>query len=128
MITRPSVLVTGATGNQGGALTRLLLATGHQVRALTRNPAGEVAARLRTLGAKVTAGDFDDPASLRAAAHGVDAVFAMGTPFQAGGTWAEARQGQAIVQAAQAAHVGHLRRGRLSGPHRHRPQGHGQPA
>jgi nucleoside-diphosphate-sugar epimerase len=33
------VLVTGATGNQGGACVDALLTRGHQVRALTRNSA-----------------------------------------------------------------------------------------
>ena len=32
-------LVTGATGKQGGAVVEALLTRGHQVRALTRNPA-----------------------------------------------------------------------------------------
>jgi len=50
------VLVAGATGNQGGALSRELLARGHHVRALTRSPGGERAATLREAGAEIVPG------------------------------------------------------------------------
>jgi uncharacterized protein YbjT (DUF2867 family) len=102
-----SVLVIGATGNQGGALARRLLSRGHRVRGLTRDPGSPAARTLEELGAELVAGDFDDPASLERAAAGTDAVFAMSTPFEAG-AGAEARQGMAVASAAQAAGVGHL--------------------
>jgi len=41
-----TILVTGATGQQGGAVARELLAAGHSVRAMTRNPDGEAAGAL----------------------------------------------------------------------------------
>ena len=44
------VLVTGATGKQGGAVVEALLIRGHQVRALTRNSASSAANRLREQG------------------------------------------------------------------------------
>lgn len=93
------VLVTGATGNQGGALTEALLAKGHRVRALTRKLDGAPAARLRSRGVEVVAGSFDDPKSLETAATGVDAVFALSTPFE-GGTEAKIAQGKALADAA----------------------------
>jgi uncharacterized protein YbjT (DUF2867 family) len=100
-----TTLVTGATGAQGGAVARLLLSHGHQVRAFTRSPDGDAAALLREAGAEVVGGDFDDAVSLKAALHGVDAVFAVTTPF---GTdpETETRQGIALVDAA--ADVDHL--------------------
>jgi uncharacterized protein YbjT (DUF2867 family) len=55
----------------------------------------------------MVAGDFTDSASLQSAAVGVDAVFAMGTPFEAG-MEAEMAQGVALVDAAVAAGVGHF--------------------
>ncbi|MEU4740398.1 NmrA/HSCARG family protein [Actinosynnema sp. NPDC023658] len=94
------ILVTGATGAQGGAVTRALLARGHRVRALTRTPDSAAAQELRQLGADVAQGDFDDPASLRAALDGVRAVFAVTTPFGSD-TDTEVRHGTALVDAAR---------------------------
>jgi uncharacterized protein YbjT (DUF2867 family) len=102
-----TVLITGATGQQGGALARALLQRGHRIRAFVRNPESDKARQLGRLGAELVKGDFDDPASLRKAAAGVEAVFAMGTPRQAGPK-EETRQGIAIVDAAKEAKVRHL--------------------
>ena len=98
------VLVTGATGKQGGAVARALLAGGHRVRALTRNTASAGARALASLGAELAIGDFTRRASLDQAIDGVDAVFAMATPFEAG-LDAETRQGMALADAAKAAGV-----------------------
>jgi uncharacterized protein YbjT (DUF2867 family) len=102
-----TILVAGATGRQGGALSRALLAKGHKVRALTRHPDGAAAQVLRGLGADAVAGDFGDRASLDRAMQGVDAVFAMTTPFEQGAS-AETRQGLALIDAAKGARVRHL--------------------
>jgi uncharacterized protein YbjT (DUF2867 family) len=59
------VLVTGATGRQGGAAVRHLLAVGWQVRALTRDPHKARSRSLSALGATPVKGDIDDPASLK---------------------------------------------------------------
>ena len=42
MSTKRSVLVTGATGQQGGAVARALLSRGHRVKALTRERCEQV--------------------------------------------------------------------------------------
>ena len=102
-----TVLVTGATGQQGGLVSRTLKSRGHTVLGLTRNPDSPAAMALKDLGIGVTAGDFNDPPSLVAATQGVDAVYVMATPFEAG-TEAETRQGIAAVDAAQTAGVQHL--------------------
>ena len=81
MISKRIVLVTGATGKQGGAVARALLSRGHRVRAFTRNPESSAARQLTARGADIVPGDFSDGESLRRAATGVDAVFAMTTPF-----------------------------------------------
>ncbi|MDZ4797769.1 MAG: NmrA family NAD(P)-binding protein [Bryobacteraceae bacterium] len=98
------VLVTGATGKQGGAVAQKLLDSGHQVRALTRKVGSESAADLREQGAEVVGGTLDDPESLRLAAEGVDAIFGMTTPFEAGMD-AEVRQGRNLVDAAESLSV-----------------------
>ncbi len=107
MVSPVTVLVTGATGQQGGALARLLLKRGFRVRALTRKPASDAAEELKRLGAQTVTANFDDYSSLEAAARGIDAVFAMGTPFEAG-TETERRQGKTLADAAQAAGVQHF--------------------
>lgn len=102
-----TIAVTGATGAQGGATARALLAAGHRVRALTRRPGSPAADILRGLGAEVRRADFDDRASLDDALAGADSLFAVTTPFGAD-TAVEARQGKTIVDAAAAARLGHV--------------------
>ncbi|MFJ5528299.1 NmrA/HSCARG family protein [Streptomyces sp. NPDC093261] len=102
-----TVAVSGATGAQGGATARALLAAGHRVRALTRDPGSPAADTLRALGADVRRADFDDRASLDAALAGTDSLFAVTTPFGAD-TAVETRQGEALVDAAAAARLGHI--------------------
>ncbi|MGW7511152.1 NmrA/HSCARG family protein [Streptomyces massasporeus] len=102
-----TIAVTGATGAQGGATARALLAAGHRVRALTRRPGSPAADTLRGLGAEVRRADFADRASLDDALAGADSLFAVTTPFEAD-TAVEARQGKTIVDAAAAARLGHV--------------------
>jgi len=102
-----NVLVTGATGKQGGHLVSELLARGHSVRALTRKPESPAAAALVERGVTIVRGDFDDQGSLERAARGVDTVFAMSTPFE-GGEKTETREGINIVRAASSAGVKHF--------------------
>ncbi|MGW1752531.1 NmrA/HSCARG family protein [Streptomyces sp. NPDC002092] len=102
-----TVAVTGATGAQGGATARTLLAAGHRVRALTRHPGSPATDALRSLGAEVRHADFDDRPSLEAALTGADSLFAVTTPFGTD-TATEARQGKALVDAAAEARLGHI--------------------
>src|SRR5256885_8502974 len=102
-----TVLVTGATGKQGGHLVRELLARGHAIRALTRKPESAGAAALAARGVTIVTGDFEDQGSLERAARGVDTVFAMSTPFESGAQ-TETREGINIVRAASTAGVTHL--------------------
>src|SRR2546427_7893690 len=55
-----NVLVTGATGKQGGHLVRELLGRGHSIRALTRKPESAGAAALAARGVTIVSGDFED--------------------------------------------------------------------
>jgi uncharacterized protein YbjT (DUF2867 family) len=106
-MTKLKVLVTGATGTQGGGVTRQLLASGHHVRALTRNAASPAADTLRRLGAEVAQGNFDDPASLVAAAQGMDTAFAMSTPYVSGPD-AERKEALTLIEALKTAKVGRI--------------------
>jgi uncharacterized protein YbjT (DUF2867 family) len=72
------ILVTGATGAQGGSVARHLLQEGKfAVRCLTRNPDSPRAVALQTAGAEVVRGDFDDFTSLSLAMSGVYGVFGV---------------------------------------------------
>lgn len=102
-----SVLVTGATGQQGGEVARALLKKGHKVRALTRKPDSAGALALKQVGAELAVGNFEDRASLENAMKSVDAVFIM-SAFAEAGTEGETRQGITAVDAAKAARVKHI--------------------
>src|SRR5262245_6799363 len=67
------LFITGATGFVGGELARQLVAAGHRVVALVRDPARS--AELTRLGVAVQAGDVTDRESMRAPMAGVDGVF-----------------------------------------------------
>ncbi|MEU6841855.1 NmrA family NAD(P)-binding protein [Streptomyces sp. NPDC046716] len=74
------VLVTGATGRQGGATARALLAAGTPVRALVRTPSSEPARAIEALGAELVKADLADRGSLDAALDGTRAVFSVQMP------------------------------------------------
>ncbi|TGQ29591.1 NmrA/HSCARG family protein [Mesorhizobium sp. M00.F.Ca.ET.216.01.1.1] len=107
MTTKRSVLVTGATGQQGGAVARALLSRGHRVKALTRKLDSDAARALASAGADVVSGDLGDTASVVKAASDVDTMFLMGNSYEAG-MEAETRQGIIAADAAKAAGIGHL--------------------
>ncbi len=101
------VLVTGATGQQGGAVAKVLHGDGHSVRAITRNPQGDQAKLLADQGIELVTGDFNDGQTIVRAAEGVDAAYLMGTPFESSPA-AETEHGQQAIDALKAAGVGHI--------------------
>ncbi len=101
------VLVTGATGRQGGAVARELLRQGCRVRALTRRPQSEVARSLAALGAEIVQADLNDPASLRGALQGAWGVFAVQDSREAG-VVREEEQGKRLAELARKAGVRHF--------------------
>lgn len=101
------ILVTGATGRQGGAVSRELLDRGYAVRGLTRNPESDRAKAMSQIGVEMVQGDFDDAASLAAAMEGAHGVFAV-TDFWEHGYDKEVQHGQQLVDAAMAADVEHF--------------------
>ena len=103
------IAVTGATGQQGGAVARKLLADGWQVRALTRDINKPAAQELKALGAELVAGDMDNRADLDAAFKGVYGVFSVQNFWLPNlGFEGEIKQGKSVADAAKAAGVQHL--------------------
>jgi uncharacterized protein YbjT (DUF2867 family) len=111
------VLVTGATGSQGGAVARELLAKGWRVRALTRKPDSDAAKALAAKGAEIVAGDLDDAASLRAALAGVWGVWAVQNTWEAG-VEKEEVQGKALAHLARESGVQHYVQSSVGGANR----------
>jgi uncharacterized protein YbjT (DUF2867 family) len=101
------ILVTGATGQQGGSLARLLLRKKLKVYALTRNAQSVSAQDLRNKGANIVKGDLDDSDSLEHAVKDVESVFLMGTPFE-DGTEGETRRGKLMADIAKENGIEHL--------------------
>lgn len=98
--------VTGATGNQGGAVARQLLRNGYSVTALVRDPGSAKAKELQERGAIIIRGDLDDPGSYKSHlknAAGVFAVFSF-----ANGTDKEIKQGITLADAAKEYRVLHF--------------------
>ena len=98
------ILVTGATGQQGGAVATALLTKGQKIRVMSRTP--EKAAALAQAGAEVVKGNLTNASELQAALRGVHGVFAMSTPFEAGMDQ-EVRQGIMMADAAKQAGIAH---------------------
>ena len=71
-------LVSGITGHVGGAAARHLLADGHTVRTIARDP--QKAAEWARQGVDVRQGDFTDPAALASALEGVEGAYLMMPP------------------------------------------------
>ncbi len=107
------ILVTGATGNQGGATARHLLVDGWRVHALTRDASSAAAQALARAGARIVTGDLNDRASLERALQSVYGVFSVQRtelPGRPDGFTVddEIRQGIALADAAKAAGVKHF--------------------
>src|SRR5512138_3677678 len=104
---RPIILVTGATGAQGGSVADHLLRRGtFAVRALTRKPDSEKALALREAGAEIVQGDLEDIIALRTAMDGCQAVFGVTNYWEH--FEGEYRQGRNLVDAVAASKVEHF--------------------
>jgi len=102
-----TVLITGATGKQGGALARHLVGKGFALRAMTRNPGGDAAKALAARGIEVVSGDLDDASSLERAVTGAWGVFAVQNTWEAG-VAKEEEQGKRIAKIARDKGVEHF--------------------
>jgi uncharacterized protein YbjT (DUF2867 family) len=104
------VLVTGATGAQGGAVARALRGTSAKVTALARDPESAPARALAAEGVTLYAGNLDDPGSIETACGGCDVVFSVQVPGES-----ELRHGRNLVTAAKNAGVAHMVHTSVSG-------------
>jgi uncharacterized protein YbjT (DUF2867 family) len=114
---KPIILVTGATGHQGGATARELLRKGHRVRAMTRKPEGEKARALAARGAEVVQGDLDDPGSVERALAGAWGAFAVQNTWEAG-VEREEEQGKRFAELARKVGVRHFVYSSVGSAHR----------
>jgi uncharacterized protein YbjT (DUF2867 family) len=105
--TNKTVLVTGATGRQGGAVIRHMLRNEWKLRALTRSPNAPAAQELTRQGVEVVQGDLEDPASLERAARGVYGVYSV-QDFWSVGVKREVQQGKNVADAAKKSGVEHF--------------------
>src|SRR6266849_5673259 len=120
-----TIAVAGATGQQGGAVARRMLAEGWRVRALTRAPSKPQAQELASLGAEVVPGDMEQRAELEAAFQGADAVFSVQNYWLPNvGYEGEVLQGKLVVDAAHSAGVGHFVYSSVGAAHRGLGQRH----
>jgi uncharacterized protein YbjT (DUF2867 family) len=99
-----TILITGVTGNQGGAVAQALQGTEFHLRGLTRKPDSERAAALARHGVDIVKGDLDE-ATLRRALAGAWGVFGVQNAGEAGVEREEA-QGKRLATLAREAGSG----------------------
>ena len=101
------VVISGATGQQGGATARALAGKGFTLRAITRDPNSDKAKALAAAtGAELVKAELDDEASLKAALQGAWGAYAVQNTWTAGVEGEEA-QGHRFAKAAFDAGVQH---------------------
>lgn len=110
MTTSPEFLVFGATGQQGGAVARALIAKGRTVRAFVRDPQSDQSKALEAEGVTLAVGDLFDRDSIDRAMVGIKGVFSVQTSSPSGVLTdeEEVQQGKSVADSAVAAGVGHL--------------------
>ena len=105
-----SVLVVGATGQQGGAVANHLLSGEYgefDVHALSRSPESDACQLLAGRGATIVGGNLEDRDSLRSAIEDVDAVFCV-TQFFTAGHDGEIEHGTNVAEVAADIGVDHF--------------------
>ncbi|KAF8496964.1 hypothetical protein JB92DRAFT_2746124 [Gautieria morchelliformis] len=110
MASKKIVVVTGATGGQGGSVAKFLLDDGtYAVRAITRNPDSPAAKDLAARGAEVVKADLTNLESVEKAFAGAYGVFGITNFWEPGvGYDGEISQGKLLVDAAKASGIKHF--------------------
>jgi uncharacterized protein YbjT (DUF2867 family) len=106
-MSKKTILVSGATGQQGGAVTRHLLNSGWHVKALSRNTESEKAKTLAEQGAELVQGDLNNRHSLERAVKDTYGVFSVQAPWEVG-VDGETEQGKLLADVAKASGVEHF--------------------
>jgi uncharacterized protein YbjT (DUF2867 family) len=112
-----TILVTGATGHQGGAAAKHLLADGWKVRAFVRDPDKPASQALAAAGAELFVGNLNDRASVDSAVTGAYGVHSVQSLVE--GPEAELRQSKNLADAALATGVQHFVYSSVRGADRH---------
>ena len=107
MTSERTILITGATGKQGGAVIRALMGKGFHLRAMTRKTDSAAAIELANTGVELVRGDLDDAASLTAALAGAWGTLAVQNTWEAG-VEKEEEQGKRFATIAREAGVQHF--------------------
>jgi uncharacterized protein YbjT (DUF2867 family) len=111
MADKKIIAVIGATGAQGGALVRAILAdkkSAFAPRALTRNPKSEKAKALADAGVEVVAADADEPRTLERAFAGAYGAFCVTNFWEHLSPERELVQAGNMARAAKAAALEHV--------------------
>ena len=101
-----TIFVTGATGNQGGAVARNLIRNNFKVKCLTRHPNSVHAHQLEKLDALVVHGDLDKPYTFSQHLKDVDGIFSVQTFVH--GIEKEIRKGTGLADLAKANNIKHF--------------------
>jgi|SRR5262245_34051971 len=117
MAAERTVLITGATGKQGGATLRALAGKPFKIRAMTRHPESDAAKRASGLGAEIVQGDLNDPGSVERALKGMWGVYAVQNTWEAG-VELEEEQGKRFAELARKAGVQHFVYSSVGSAHR----------
>src|SRR5215467_2515085 len=102
-----TILVTGATGRQGGAVVRHLLRNNFSVKALSRTPGSIQAQQLASMGAIIVKADMADIHSLLPAMKDCHGVFSVQNYFEYGGD-KEVQYGKNMIDAAKKSNIPHF--------------------
>ncbi|KAF8860281.1 NAD(P)-binding protein [Acephala macrosclerotiorum] len=108
-----TVLVTGVTGGQGGAVAHKLLKAGHKVHAIVRDTTKPASLSLSSAGAKIFPGSFDDISALTSAATGCNALFLNVSPTFPDQSL-QIKHAKNVVKAAKDANIKHSLKGIVS--------------
>lgn len=120
-----TILVTGGTGQQGGAVVTHLLKNGWKVRALVRDPNKDAAKALAEQGAELVKGDLYNRGSVDDALKNSYGVFSVQNFWLKDvGYDGEIKQGTLLAEAAQAAGVKHFLYSSVGAAHRGMGQKH----
>lgn len=111
------ILVTGATGHQGGAVLRHLVKNGFKVRAITRNPGSPQAKNIKGKGVEIVSGDLFHPETIEKQMKNVYGVFSVQN-FWEHGYQGEVQQGKALIDVAKKAGIQHFVYSSVGSAHR----------
>jgi uncharacterized protein YbjT (DUF2867 family) len=117
MANAKKILITGATGQQGGAIAAALAGGEFQLAGMTRKPDSPAAQALKKKGVTIVQGDLDDAASLKKALAGAWGVFGVQNTWEAG-VEKEEEQGKRLATLARGAGVQHYVYGSVGSAHR----------